>query len=108
MKYKTYALTLKERYQKFETESQRHYANIIKKQQKVTDDMLKNKEDMLYELEQNNRKAVDDLNLMKAKMYKAQQDGVSFIYNYYNYFTVRNLRKGKKKSTWRPMRRSWP
>jgi hypothetical protein len=34
--------------------------------------MLKNKEDMLYELEQNNRKAVDDLNLMKAKMYKAQ------------------------------------
>lgn len=51
LKYKSYALTLKEKYQKFESESQRHYANIIKKQQKVADDVLKKKEDMLQELE---------------------------------------------------------
>ena len=68
MMYKTYALTLKDRYQKFESESQRHYANIIKKQQKVTDDMLKKKEDMLTELEQANKKAQDDLKEMKEKM----------------------------------------
>ena len=28
--YKNYASSLKERYQKYETESQRHYANVIK------------------------------------------------------------------------------
>ena len=29
--YKDYALSLKDRYQKYETESQRHYASVIKR-----------------------------------------------------------------------------
>ena len=34
--------------------------------------MLKKKEDMLSELEQANKQSVDELNLLKAKLYKAK------------------------------------
>lgn len=48
--YKNYALNLKERYQKYETESSRHYSNVIKRHQRSTDDLIAKKEEMLHEL----------------------------------------------------------
>lgn len=48
--YKQYTLDLKEKYMKFEVESQRHYANIIKKHQKQTDDIIDNKESLLEQM----------------------------------------------------------
>jgi len=45
--YKQYTIDLREKYQKFEVESQRHYSNIIKKHQQQTDDIINNKEALL-------------------------------------------------------------
>lgn len=50
--YKQYTLDLKEKYQKFECESQRHYANIIKKHQQQTDQIISDKEDLVEQMRQ--------------------------------------------------------
>lgn len=73
--YKQYTLDLKEKYHKFEVESQRHYANIIKKHQQQTDDIINNKEDLLQQMKENKEQSLDELNLLRAKLYKARAEG---------------------------------
>jgi len=74
-KYKQYAIDLKSKYQKFEFEAQRHYAQILKKHQKQTDELLSKKEDMFYKLKVDNEEAEKELVNMRNKLYKAQQEG---------------------------------
>ena len=73
--YKQYTIDLKEKYHKFEVESQRHYANIIKKHQQQTDDIINNKEALLQQMKQNKEQSLDELNLLRAKLYKARAEG---------------------------------
>jgi len=75
--YKQYTLDLKEKYHKFEVESQRHYANIIKKHQQQTDDIINNKETLLQQMKESKEQSLDELNLLRAKLYKARAEGVS-------------------------------
>lgn len=75
--YKQYTLDLKEKYHKFEVESQRHYANIIKKHQQQTDDIINNKEALLQQMKESKEQSLDELNLLRAKLYKARAEGVS-------------------------------
>lgn len=73
--YKQYTIDLKEKYHKFEVESQRHYANIIKKHQQQTDDIINNKEALLQQMKQSKEQSLDELNLLRAKLYKARAEG---------------------------------
>jgi len=73
--YKQYTLDLKEKYHKFEVESQRHYANIIKKHQQQTDDIINNKEALLQQMKESKEQSLDELNLLRAKLYKARAEG---------------------------------
>ena len=75
--YKQYTIDLREKYQKFEVESQRHYANIIKKHQQQTDEIINNKEALLEQMRQSKEESLDELNLLRAKLYKARAEGVS-------------------------------
>lgn len=73
--YKQYTIDLREKYQKFEVESQRHYANIIKKHQQQTDEIINNKEALLEQMRQSKEESLDELNLLRAKLYKARAEG---------------------------------
>lgn len=73
--YKQYTIDLKEKYHKFEVESQRHYANIIKKHQQQTDDIINNKEALLQQMKRSKEQSLDELNLLRAKLYKARAEG---------------------------------
>ena len=75
--YKQYTIDLKEKYHKFEVESQRHYANIIKKHQQQTDEIINNKEALLQQMKESKEQSLDELNLLRAKLYKAKAEGVS-------------------------------
>ena len=75
--YKQYTLDLREKYHKFEIESQRHYANIIKKHQEQTDDIITSKETLVKEMRANKKQSEDELRKLQAKLYTARAEGVS-------------------------------
>ena len=75
--YKQYTLDLKEKYHKFEVESQRHYANIIKKHQQQTDQIISDKEDLVEQMRHAKEQSLDELNVLRARLYKAKAEGVS-------------------------------
>jgi len=73
--YKQYTIDMSEKQQKFEEESQRHFANTIKKHQEQTEQILKNK-DMIVELMvQDKNKSMDELNSLRARLYRAKAEG---------------------------------
>lgn len=80
--YKKYALDLKAKYREFELESHKHYALIIKKLQRTKDDIITNKESLIEEMTSAKDKAKDELNLLRAKLFKAKEAGVSTLLNY--------------------------
>ena len=84
--YKQYTIDMSEKQQKFEEESQRHFANTIKKHQEQTEQILKNKDTIVELMVQDKNKSMDELNSLRARLYRAKAEGVSRFWN-----NIRNL-----------------
>ena len=92
-KYKNYTMQLKERFKTFESESQKHYASVIKKMKHETDELLLLKEDMLFKMKDKAKEAEDELNLIRAQLYKAKKLGVSTVRS--NFYKIENRGSGR-------------
>lgn len=75
--YKQYTIDMSEKQQKFEEESQRHFANTIKKHQEQTEQILNDKDALVQLMVQNKDKSMDELNSLRARLYRAKAEGVS-------------------------------
>ena len=49
--------------------------SIIKKHQQQTDDIINNKEALLQQMKDSKEQSLDELNLLRAKLYKAKAEG---------------------------------
>jgi len=60
---------------KFEQESRRHFTNTVKKHQETTEQILNNKDALLGLMVQNKDKSMDELNSLRARLYRAKAEG---------------------------------
>jgi hypothetical protein len=60
---------------KFEEEIRRHFTNTIKKHQEQTESILNNKDNLVNLMVQNKDKSMDELNSLRARLYRAKAEG---------------------------------
>ena len=75
--YKQYTIDMSGQQMKFEQESRRHFTNTVKKHQETTEQILNNKDALLGLMVQNKDKSMDELNSLRARLYRAKAEGVS-------------------------------
>ena len=75
--YKKYTIDMSVKQQKFEEESQRHFCNTIKKHQQQTETILSNKDQLINLMKLSKDHSMDDLNVLRARLYMAKAQGVS-------------------------------
>jgi hypothetical protein len=73
--YKQYTIDMSDKQIKFEEESRRHFTNTIKKHQEQTESILNNKDNLVNLMVQNKDKSMDELNSLRARLYRAKAEG---------------------------------
>lgn len=89
--YKQYTIDMSEKQQRFEEESQRHFGNTIKKHQEQTEKILADKDALVQLMINNKNRSMDELNLLRAGLYKAKAEGVSELLQYTGIFKIEQI-----------------